>query len=71
MLAGNIMELPQEHSGYTKGTFSDTWVVLPALLFTLGVVIWNKEELDKFQVLENSVWRTILNAPGSTPKLQP
>lgn len=42
-------------------------VVLPCLLYGVGVVTWSKAELEKLQKIENSVWRCLLGAPGYTP----
>lgn len=42
-------------------------VVLPCLLYGLGVVVWSGGELEKLQKVENSVWRCILGAPGYAP----
>lgn len=42
-------------------------VVLPSLLYGLGVVTWTRSELEHLQRMENSVWRCILGAPGYTP----
>lgn len=42
-------------------------VVMPCLLYGLGVVTWSKTELEIMQRAENSVWRCVLGAPSYTP----
>jgi len=42
-------------------------IVLPSLLFASSVFVWNKDELEKLQRSENSVWRHLLGCPGYTP----
>ncbi len=39
-------------------------VVLLCPLNGSSVVVWNQQELEKMQRIENSVWRKILSAPG-------
>ena len=38
-------------------------VALPAIIYGSGVIIWNKKEQEKLQVIQNKVCRKMLNAP--------
>ena len=38
-------------------------VALPAIIYGSGVIIWNKKEQEKLQLIQNKVCRKMLNAP--------
>jgi len=42
-------------------------VVLPSVLKSSQVIVWNKTEKGRMQRIENGVWRKIFDAPSYTP----
>ena len=39
-------------------------IVLPSVLREYSVLVWTKEEMEKLQRVEKSIWRQILGAPS-------